>query len=184
MTARRGGALMAGTPGSSPTPVALSTTRLAALVDAGAESIRDAIGTGRQNAVGVQRDEYVRQLAKDFNRDRSKADKQIAAFVVDIAVRGTLEDALEIGLRLLELARMAHEEANPAPIELPFADLHIAEEQAEGVVDTAEAVLSHHDCLSAKEDYLRKADAYSEIRAAMDRAVRRDVIRAHVGGRS
>lgn len=171
---------MLGTPGTSQRRVAVSTTKLSALVDAGAESIRTAIGIGRTNAGGLQRDEYVRQLAKDFNRDRSKADKQIAAFVVDIAVRGTLEDALEVGLRLVELARLAHDSANLPTADLPFADLHIAEEQAEGEVDTAEAILSHHDCLSAKEEYLRKSSAHGERRAALDRAVRRDVIVAHL----
>lgn len=179
MTASRGGAL--GMRGLSPAAVVLSTTKVSQLVDGAAAAIRDAINVGRTNAVAVQRDEYVRQLAKDFKRDRCVADRQLTAFVVDIALRGSLEDAMEVGERLIEAACMAHEAAHPERAEAPFVELHLAEERAEGEAEEAETRMAHHPhCLAAKEDYVRKGAAHTHQRVRMDRRVRRDIILAHV----
>lgn len=151
-----------------------------------AETLRDALRRSRSLATAKQTDPYVSQLAKDaLSRERSKCVLQVTALVVDLAQRGSLEDAESIGLHLCAIARSEHAARHPDGriVELSIQEAHLAEERAEGAVEEAETAMAHNpDSLSHQLAYLSAAAVHERARRALDAAVRRSVA-AQAAGR-
>lgn len=152
-----------------------STTDLRSLVATGSTAIKDAILAARSRATKTQRDDYVRQLAKDLTRARTKCVEQIVALVIDIADRGSLEDAEEIGRQLLTIAREAHQTRHQR-IRRTFQEIHVAEVRALSEAKEAELALLYEPTLANEERYLVKSARASRWRRQLDGAVRRMAI--------
>lgn len=150
-----------------------------------AETVRDALRRSRSLAKAKQTDPYVTQLAKDaLSRDRSKCVLQVTALVVDLAQRGSLEDAESIGLHLCAIARSEHAATHPdgRKVELSIQEAHLAEERAEGAVEEAETGMAHNsDSLSHQLAYLSAAAKHQRARRDLDAAVRRSVAEQAAG---
>jgi hypothetical protein len=150
-----------------------STTDHASVVANGSTVVKDAIRQGRSRCTRGTQSKYVAELAKSIAdaRGRSRCVEQFLTFVVDIAQRGELVDAEEIGLRLIALAREAHYEGKPRPTR-SLAEVHIAEEEAEGEAEDAETVMVHRPTRANYDVYLRKAAVHTSARRDMDGVVR------------
>lgn len=161
------------------------TTGPAPVVARHAETVKSAFRRSRSLATEKQVDPYVTQLAKDaLSRDRSKCVLQVTALVVDLAQRGSLEDAEAIGLHLCAIARSEHAARHPDGriVQLSIQEAHLAEERAEGIVEEAETGMAHNaDSLSHQLAYLSAAALHTRARRDLDAAVRRSVTEQAAG---
>lgn len=169
-----------------PFPATTTTDHgLVATVRRHAATLKDALRRSRSLAKKKQTDPYVTQLAKDaLSRERSKCVFQVTALVVDLAMRGSLEDAEAIGLHLSAIARAEHAAAHPdgQPVELSIQEAHLAEERAEGAVEEAETGMAHNPgSLSHELAYLSAAAVHQRARRELDAAVRRSVAKQAAG---
>jgi hypothetical protein len=154
--------------------VSRATTEWSPLVERGSALVIDAIREGRSRCTRGGQPKYIEQLAKDAlnpNRDQSRCIEQVCALVIDIATRGELVDAEEIGLRLIALAREAFYAGKERPT-LSLAEVHIAEEEAEGAAEDAETVMVHRRTRASYDAYLRRAAVHTSKRRDMDDVVR------------
>jgi hypothetical protein len=146
-----------------------------------AATVKDAFRRSRSLTTEKQTNPYVAQLAKDaLTRDRSKCIEQVTALLVDLAVRGTLEDSEAIGQHLTAIARAEYASAHPeaAHAELSIAEAHQLEERAEGAADEAECAMAHHaGSMSHQLAYLAASAVHTRARRELDEAVRRTVAR-------
>lgn len=158
-------------------PVSNSTNRQAS-VSRHAKSVKEALRRGRTFADRRQDDERARNIAKKvLSSDRSKAVEYVVTLVVDIAHRGSLEDAEAIGQHLIAIARSEHAAAHPdgTRVQLSRAEAMLAEEAAEGDVEQAETALALEPTLGNMLRYLGASARHSRARRDLDEAVRREV---------
>lgn len=145
-----------------------------------AARLKDMFRFGRSRATRRQEDAYTAQLAKDvLSRDdsRVKAVEHVVSLVVDIARRGTEEDAAAIGEALIAIARVEWAAANPAPgaPRLSRAEAHMAEERAQGDRENAEVAMSNFPTLGNMLRFLGADAAYERAARELREAVRREV---------
>jgi hypothetical protein len=151
-----------------------ATTDQGALVAHATALVKDAIREGRSRCKRGTQPDYVRQLAKDAlspERTRSRCVEQFLAFVVDIAQRGELVDAEEIGLRVIAVAREASGKNRP---DLSLAEAHAREEAAEGDVEDAEIQMAYPETRgpSAYARFLRCSAVHTSARRDLENVVR------------
>lgn len=162
-----------------------TTTGASPVVARHAETVKSAFRRSRSLAKAKQEDPYVTQLAKDaLSRDRSKCVLQVTALVVDLAQRGSLEDAEAIGLHLCAIARAEYASAHPegVTVELSISEAQLAEERAEGAVEEAEMSMAQNPgSLKHQLDYLSAAAVHQRARRDLDAAVRRSVANQAAG---
>jgi hypothetical protein len=142
------------------------------LVPRASALVKDAIREGRSRCTRGTQPQYIEQLAWDAlnpQRSRSKCVEQFLAFVVDIAQRGELVDAEEIGLRVIALAREASPDKTP---ELSFAEAHMAEERAEGETEDAEIAMVHRPTRANYDRFLRSSAVHTSKRRDLEDVVR------------
>lgn len=153
-----------------------TTTNAHAAVSRHAASLKQTIRGARSRATVKQADEYTRNVAKAvLSSERTRAVEQVVALVVDVAQRGSLEDAEAIGLHLAAIARAEHAAARPMEIRgvLSVPEAHALEEHAEGAVEEAETAMAHHPgSASHYLNYLTAAAAHTRARRQLDEAVR------------
>lgn len=157
-----------------------TTTNKSAAVARHAERVKQTLRFARSRATATQTDPYTRQLAKDtLSRDRSRCIEQCVALVVDVAQRGSLEDAEAIGLELLAIARAEWGAAHPEErdVQLSVEEAHMLEEHAEGLVEEMETAMAHTPTLTNRLKYLATAAAHTRARRELDAAVRRENLR-------
>ena len=153
------------------------TTGMGAAVARHAERLKECFRWARSRATRKQENEYTRQLAKDvLSSDRRKSIEHVCALVVDIAQRGSLEDAEAIGQSLIAIARSEHAAAHPGKdVELSRAEAHIAEEQAEGDVEICETRMALEPSTTNLIAFLAASARHARARRELDAAVRRDL---------
>jgi hypothetical protein len=126
---------------------------------------------------------YAAHLAKDLlsreSEPRRRSMDHTAALVADLAHRGSLEDAESPGQLLIAIARHEHalahpETANPHPLSIEEA--HIAEEQAEGIVEEWETRMAHDASPSNCLGYLAARAAHRRTCEVLDEAVRAAIV--------
>lgn len=135
-------------------------------------------GGARANERKPQHDDYVIQLRKDvLSRDRSKAIEHVVSLVVDIAQRGSIDDAEAIGQALIAIARSEHAAANREErrVMLSRAEALLAEEAAEAAVEQAETSLALFPTLGNHLKYLALSAEHSRARRNLDDVVQRDI---------
>lgn len=162
-----------------------TTTGPTPVVARHAETVKSAFRRSRSLTTAKQADPYVTQLAKDaLSRDRSKCVLHVTALVVDLAQRGSLEDAEAIGLHLQAIARAEYAATHPdgRVVELSIQEAHLAEERAEGIAEEAETGMAHNPgSLSHQLAYLSAAAVHQRARRDLDAAVRRSVTEQAAG---
>lgn len=160
---------------------ALETTGMFRAVAHGyAKVMKDTLRRGRARAKLPRTFGYVTQLAKDvLSRARSKCFEQVIALTMDLARREGIEDAEQMGLHLIAIARAEFARFHPSPLCLSIEDAQLAEERAEAAVEEAEMYLAYHVAdVSAQERYLVASAAHQRTRLTLDTAVRAKRIRA------
>ena len=168
-------------PGTSAPSRQPSTTTPTDTVARHAASLRSAIGWAWSRCTAKQDNPSATNLYRDaVTRDelRSKCLEQVCTLVIDIARRGTLEDAESIPLHLSAIARAEWASANPdgTQVELSVAEAHIAEEIAEGACDAAETRMCYDPSLSNRLAYLASLAALKRAQRDLELAVRRQVV--------
>lgn len=161
-----------------------STTILSASVARHAASLKAALRRafslidGRGKA--VPQSKYISRLKKAvLSSLRCKAVEIVCALVVDLARRGSVEEAEAIGHHLVAIARAEHAAAYGAGVQLSVSEAQLLEEEAEGVVERAEMAMAQNpNSLSHKLAYLAAAAAHQRARKLLDEAVRREVAAA------
>lgn len=144
-----------------------------------AETLKSAL----RRAFGLTRipqSKYISSLKKSvLSSVRCKAVEIVCALVVDLARRGSVEDAEAIGLHLAAIARAEHAAVHGAGVQLSLAEAHQLEEQAEGLCEEAETAMAHHPgSLSHRLAYLAAAAGHERARKVLNDAVRREVAAA------
>lgn len=154
-----------------------STTASTPAVVRHAASIKDALRRAF-SLTRVPQSKYIDRLKKSvLSSVRCKAVEIVCALVVDLARRGSVEDAEAIGLHLSAIARAEHAAAHPeaSQVQLSRAEAQIAEEHAEGLVEECETRLSLYPTLSNRLAYLAASAEHTRARQQLDAAVRREV---------
>lgn len=138
-----------------------------------AASLKDVLRFARSRATKQQTVEYVRALAKSvLSSIRCKAVEIVVALVVDLAQRGSLEDAESVGLQLAAIARAEHPSTDP---ELSIAEAQIAEQLCEGDCNAAESRMAYAPSISNLLAYLASSARHRESRRVLDAAVRKAI---------
>lgn len=143
--------------------------------------LKDVLRFARSRAGRKQDDEYTRSLAKSvLSSERSKCIEQVVSLVLDVAKRGTIEDAESIGHALVAIARAEWAASHTnQPARLSVEEAHLIEERTEGDVEQAETAMAHHPgSLTHYLAYLRTAAVHTAARRDLDDAVRRSAARA------
>jgi phosphoglycolate phosphatase-like HAD superfamily hydrolase len=113
--------------------------------------LKDMVRGGRSRATVRQSNPYVQQLAKDVLSREGEPAKQVkcleqtAALIEDIARRGSLEDAEQVGWAMVAIARQAYRESHPeyARQKRSIRELRLLDEQAEAAEDLAETAFDY-----------------------------------------
>jgi hypothetical protein len=160
----------------------MPTTQVATRAASHAAVVKDALRQGRSHATIPQSDLYVVHLAKDIlSRDSvtsRKSVEQVIALVIDLAQRATLEDAEAIGYTLVAIARDEFAKAHPNVCHLvSVGAAQMIEEQCEGRVDEAEALMAYEPTVSNYLNYLAASAAHLRARTQLDDAVRGEVVK-------
>lgn len=158
-----------------------TSTSVRDMVHRYAGPFRDAIKQARSRVTMTQVDEYARNVAKKTlpADPRSEALEYVVALVVDLAQRGTLEDAESVGHHLTAIARAEYGSRHPVGVQLSEEEAHLAEELAEGEVEVAETAMARNPgSISHKLAYLVAAAKHTAARRVLDESVRRVAVTA------
>lgn len=161
-----------------------STTNLQASVARHAASLKAALrrafslvdgrGTARPQS------KYIAGVKKSIlSSERCKAIELVLACVIDLARRGSLEDATAIGEHITAIARaewaaMHHGADRP----LSRAEAHIAEQKAQGEKENAEVAMTNFPSISTMLRFLAADAAYERAARDLRMAVQREVVTA------
>lgn len=156
-----------------------TTTAFSATVARHANTLKEQLRFWRARAPIQQRtNSQASEIAKKvLSSEKSAAVEHVVGLVVDLAQRGSLADAESVGLSLAAIARAEWAAAHPAQrrVQLSREEAAIAEEQAEGVMESAETVLHMDPTNQSKRLALLAASAtYKEalrIRDEVERAL-------------
>lgn len=161
------------------TAIALpSTTNLRAVVSRHSARLKEALRRARSLAARRQESEYARNVAKAvLSSEKSKAVEQVVTLVVDIAQRGTLEDAEAIGRALVAIARVEWAGAHPGVTgtQMSRAEAHLLEQEAQGKRETAEARMSEFPGLGNFLAFLAADAEYERAARLLRQAVQAEV---------
>lgn len=160
-----------------PTVTLGTTTTFGAAVARHTATLKDILRAAFSRT-GKPQSDYIRRLKKAvLSSLRCKAVEILVAFVVDLAHRGSLEEAEGIGLQLAAIARAEYASAHPGEteVQLSFAEASIAEESAQGEMENAEEMLKHFPTLTNRLRLLAASGKYERAKRARDEAVRRQV---------
>jgi acetate kinase len=163
------------------TSVVPTTTKFGELVARHANRLRELLRRARSNATHKQDNEYARNVAKAIlSSDKSKALEQCVALVIDVAQRGSCEEAEAIGQHLVAIARSEHAAAHPDQrvVQLSRSEAQLAEEHSEGKVEEAELAMALNPSLANNLAYLAASAEHTRARRVLDEAVRREVARS------
>jgi hypothetical protein len=157
-----------------------SSTSRTTLVSRYATRLRDALRFVRARCTRKQNDEYTRNLAKKtLTSKQCKSIEHIVAFVVDVAQRGTLENACAIGETLVAIARAEHASTHGWRPQLSLDEAKIAEQLAQGELENAEKALDLDPKNVTKMLALLAASAkYDCAQRERDKLVRAQVVAA------
>lgn len=150
-----------------------SPTTFRVLVERHARTLKDIVRWVRDRCVLKQDAEYARNAAKaNLSSDKSKAIEQVIALIIDVAQRGSVENAAMIGEHFAAIAYAEH----PDPtVELSLTEAHILEEQAEGEVEVWETKMARDSSATNILGYLGAAARHSAARRQLNRAAREDL---------
>lgn len=161
------------------TPAAPTSTSTRAVVSRHAAGLKDALRSARSRTHMKQTDEYSRSVAKKvLSSTESKAVEHVMTLVIDLAQRGSLEDAESIGLSLAAIARAEYSVAHPdAARQLPTRDeAAMAEEEAQGVRELAEKAMDLDPRnVSKRLAFLAASARYSQAARTLDEVVRNEL---------
>lgn len=158
----------------SAAPAISSTTAFPAAVARHASTLKDLFRRAFSRTTVPQSD-YIRRLKKSvLSSIRCRAVEIVTALVIDLAHRGSLEEAEAIGLHLAAIARAEHPGSDP---ELTLAEAKIAEATLEGDCNAAEDRMLLDPTLTNRLAYLAAAAKHAEARRVLDRAVRAAIAR-------
>lgn len=141
--------------------------------------LRDAIRAARSRINHRERpsDAYTMGVAKAALGDRrSKCIEHITALVVDVAQRGSLEDAESIAIALRQVARDAFHRTHPARTE-SYADAWQHESAAQHRVDACERAFAMDPSESNEFRYVAAQAVYVVAQERLHDAMRREVAR-------
>lgn len=152
-----------------------TTAALRAVVSRHASTLKNALRHAFARTTVPQGD-YIRALKKAvLSSIRCRAVELVVALVVDLAHRGSVEEAEGIGLQLAAIARAEHASVHGTPTRLSIAEAQLLEEEAEGVVERAEMAMAQNPgSLSHRLAYLAAAGAHERTRKVLNDAVRRE----------
>lgn len=156
------------------------TTSIAAAVGRHAATLKDILRRAFSRTAAPQ-SAYIRNVKKAvLSSIRCRAVELVVALVIDLARRGSLEEAEAVGAHLTAIARAEYAAAHPeaVQVQLSRAEAQIAEEHAEGLVEEAETRLSLFPTLSNRLAYLAASAEHTRARQQLDAAVRREVATA------
>lgn len=125
--------------------------------------------------------DVARNVAKAvLSSRRSRAIEQVVTLVIDVAQRGSLEEAEAIGLELVAIARAEYAAAHPSErlAQLSIDEASIGEQLAQGERECAETAMNLHPTPTNRIRYLAASAKHSTAVKALDDAVRRDLARA------
>jgi predicted transcriptional regulator len=164
----------------SPSAISTTTGNLAGLMDSVSVSVREALFQGRSRATGVQKDRRIQHLAADTARGRNRCIEQTVALLMDLATRGELDDAKEVLRRMEAGCDLAHERREGLGVRgarvLTFADIHVAEERAEGEAEEAEILAAHQPTTGNLARLLTASAKHRTLRARLETFIRRHVV--------
>lgn len=152
-----------------------SITDTASAVQRHAASFRDTLRWAWSRATRRQHNGYVSQLARNAFGKRVKCIEQTVAIVVDIAQRGTLEDAEAIGNHLVAIARAEHPSTDP---QLSLVEAKIAESMAQGECDAAEDRMMSEPSITNLLAYRAAGSRHAEARRVLNRVADLMTVRA------
>lgn len=154
-----------------------TTTTLASAVSRHAQRLRETFRYVRSRTTRPQDCETTRNIAKAcLSSEKSKAIEHVVAMTVDIARRGTAEDAEAVGLALVAIARAEWAAVNQAGPQMSVQEAQLAEEEAEGLVNRAEMDMAHNPGSATHAlRYLSAASTHQRARRELDAAVRRQL---------
>lgn len=134
--------------------------------------IRDRLRSHRattQRGTGTLPDWLVKDM---LSRPRSKSLEHVIAFIADLASRGRLDAAEDIGREFIAVARREYERTHPSQY-LTLAEAHIAEQHAQSGVEEAEVECMHRFCRATADAYLAASATHQVARERLDDVVRR-----------
>ena len=147
-------------------------------VERHASRLKDVIRYVRSRCTLKQVGDVARNVAKAvLSSRRSRAIEQVVTLVIDVAQRGTLEEAEAIGLELVAIARTEYAAAHPSerPAQLSIDEASIAEQAAQGERECAEKAMDLFPTTTNRLRFLAASRRYEAAAKVLDDAVRREL---------